>query len=173
MKHWLLILFNFSNYGASKRLKEKKKYFILIIYWLYRRLIMAETEVSKKRKRPIVRLAVLLLSHSVLVRYWYYDSSKMHSFFVFNLIFLFFWFFFRCLLSVSFVAQQESSVCYSYLYLPRTLTFPKMLSCQVISFLSCYLDFFFFVVNYYSFSLMLFYRFRKFHALQSGSFGGK
>ncbi|KAL9454779.1 hypothetical protein AB3S75_010225 [Citrus x aurantiifolia] len=28
---------------------------------------MAETEVSKKRKRPIVRLAVLLLSHSVLV----------------------------------------------------------------------------------------------------------
>lgn len=60
---------------------KKKKYFILIIYWLYRRLIMAETEVSKKRKRPIVRLAVLLLSHSVLVRYWYYDSSKMHSFF--------------------------------------------------------------------------------------------
>lgn len=59
------------------------------------------------------------------------------------MIFLFFWFFFRCLLSVSFVAQQESSVCYSYLYLPRTLTFPKMLSCQVISFLSCYLDFFF------------------------------
>lgn len=28
---------------------------------------MAETEVSKKRKRPIVRLAVLLLSHNVLV----------------------------------------------------------------------------------------------------------